>query len=128
MRYLLDTHIVIWAMVGSRRLSGEALSILRDPESAFYVSSASVWEVSIKHAARPEEIPVTAEQMIRFCRNSGIAELPVKFVHAQKVSQLPSYHNDPFDRMLVAQASAERLLLVSHDAKLPPYGDFIVSV
>ena len=128
MRYLLDTHVVIWAMVGSRRLSDSARLILQDPDNVFYVSSASIWEVSIKHSVRPSEIPVTSEQMIRFCRNSGIVELPVSFGHAQRVSALPLHHNDPFDRMLVAQAIEESLLLVSHDQRLPPYGSFVISV
>ena len=92
------------------------------------MSSASIWEVPIKHSVRPSEIPVTSEQMIRFCRNSGIVEFPVKFDHAQRVSALPLHHNDPFDRMLVAQAIEESLLLVSHDHRLPPYGSFVISV
>ena len=128
MRYLLDTHVVIWAMVGSRKLSDKARSILQDPGNLFYVSSASVWEVAIKHSIRPMDIPVTAEQMSRFCRDSGILELPVFFAHSQKVALLPSCHNDPFDRMLVAQAMVEDLNLVSHDSKLSPYGEFVVLV
>ena len=126
MRYLLDTHIVIWAMVGSDKLSDKAYSILQSQDHVFYMSSASVWEVAIKHLSRPEEVPVAPEQMIRFCRDSGIVELPVRFEHAQKVSMLPAYHNDPFDRILVAQAGEEDMLLLSHDRKLPPYGDFVV--
>jgi len=128
MRCLLDTHIVIWAMVGSDKLSDKAYSILRNHDNVFYVSSASVWEVAIKHRIKPEDVTVTPEQMIRFCRDSGIVELPVRFGHSQKVSTLPPYHNDPFDRMLVAQAIAENLSLVSHDNRLPPYGNFVVSV
>ena len=92
------------------------------------MSSASVWEVAIKHSVKPEEIPVTAEQVIRFCRESGIAELPVSFAHTHAVSRLPVHHNDPFDRMLVAQAKEEGLYILSHDGKLPPYGDFVVRV
>ena len=128
MRCLLDTHIVIWAMVGSKKLSSRARSMLQDTENVFYVSSASIWEVAIKHSARPDEIPVTAEQMIRFCRNSGIWELPVQFRHSQAVSSLPPHHNDPFDRMLVAQAREEGLSLLSHDRQLPPYGEFVIFV
>ena len=126
MRCLLDTHIVIWAMVGSDKLSDKAYSILQNHDNVFYVSSASVWEVAIKHRIKPEDVPVTPEQMVRFCRDSGIVELPVRFEHSQKVSMLPPCHNDPFDRMLVAQASAENLFLLSHDRKLSPYGDFVV--
>ena len=128
MRYLLDTHIVIWAMVGSKMLSEKARSILQTSGNLFYMSSASVWEVSIKHSVKPDEIPVTAEQVTRYCRESGITELPVSFAHAQAVSLLPSHHNDPFDRMLVAQAMEEGLFILSHDGKLPPYGDFVVRV
>lgn len=128
MRYLLDTHIVIWAMVGSSKLSDAARRILEDHSNQFYVSSASVWEVSIKHVARPNDIPVTAEQMVRFCRNSGIVELAVGFDHSMKLAELPQYHNDPFDRMLLVQAQMEGIFLVSHDHKLPPYGDFVVQV
>ena len=128
MRCLLDTHIVIWAMVGSKKLSGRARSTLQDPENVFYVSSASIWEVAVKHSTRPDEIPVTAEQMVRFCRTSGVLELPVQFKHSQAVSSLPPHHNDPFDRMLVAQAREEGLSLLSHDRQLPPYGEFVASV
>lgn len=128
MRYLLDTQIVIWAMVGSARLSARARSILENPENHFCVSSASVWETSVKHALKPNAIPVSAEQMSRFCRESGIKELPVRFAHAQRVASLPLHHNDPFDRMLVAQAMEEGLRLLSHDGQLPPYGDFVEPV
>ena len=109
-------------------LSDKASSILQTSGNSFYMSSASVWEVAIKHSVKPEEIPVTAEQVIRFCRESGIAELPVSFAHTQAVSRLPVHHNDPFDRMLVAQAKEEGLYILSHDGKLPPYGDFVVRV
>ena len=128
MRYLLDTHIVIWAMAGSKMLSDKARSILQTSGNSFYMSSASVWEVAIKHSVKPDEIPVTAEQLTRFCRESGITELQVNFAHAQAVSRLPVYHNDPFDRMLVAQAIEEGLFVLTHDGKLPPYGDFVVRV
>ena len=128
MRFLLDTHIVIWAMVGSKMLSDKARVILQESGNSFFMSSASVWEVAIKHSVKPDEMPVTAEQVTRFCRESGLAELPVAFAHAQAVSQLPAYHNDPFDRMLVAQAKEEGLFILSHDGKLPPYGDFVVRV
>ena len=110
------------------KLSDAARTILEDHSNQFYVSSASVWEVSIKHTARPNDIPVTAEQMVRFCRNSGIVELTVGFDHSMKLSELPQYHSDPFDRMLLVQAQTEGMLFMSHDHKLPPYGDFVVQV
>jgi len=124
-RYLLDTQIVIWAMVGSARLSARARSILENPENQFCVSAASIWETAIKHAVKPDAIPVSSEQVSCFCRESGIDELPIRFAHAQRVSLLPVCHNDPFDRMLVAQAQEEGIRLLSHDGKLPPYGDVV---
>jgi len=128
MRYLIDTQIVIWAMVGSPRLSDRARAILENVENEFCVSAASVWETAIKHAIKPDEIPVTSEQMIRFCRESGIVELPIRFSHSQRISSLPMHHTDPFDRMLVAQAEEDGLRLLSHDGKLPPYGEFVEHV
>lgn len=128
MRCLLDTHVVIWTMVGSERLSDKARSILQDPGNMFYLSAASVWEVAIKHSAKPEDIPVTAEQVVRFCRESKITELPVSFAHSQAVSGLPPHHSDPFDRMIVAQAIEEGMFILSHDGKLPLYGDFVIRV
>ncbi len=128
MKYLLDTQIVIWAMVGSPRLSDRARGILENVENEFFVSAASVWETAIKHAIKPDEIPVTSEQMVRFCRASGIVELPICFSHSQRISSLPMHHNDPFDRMLVAQAEEDGLRLLSHDGKLPLYGEFVEHV
>ena len=128
MRYLLDTHVLIWVMIGSSRLTAGVRKILENPGNVFFVSAATIWETAIKHSIKPEEIPVTSEQMIRFCRESSIRELPVRFSHSQKVTSLPAYHHDPFDRMLVAQAVEEHLLLITHDAKLPPYGDMVVKI
>ena len=128
MRFLLDTQIVIWAMVGSSRLSARAREILENSDNEFCVSAVSVWETAIKHSIKPEAIPVTAEQIVRFCSESGIEELRIGFEHSQCADSLPRHHNDPFDRMLVAQAQVEGLYLLSHDGKLPPYGDFVVHV
>ena len=128
MKVLFDTHLLLWAITDDRRLSARVRALLADPANECFYSAASVWEVAIKHRVRPDDIPVTPEQMIRFCRDSGIEELPICFGHAKRVSTLPNYHGDPFDRMLVAQASEENLLLVTHDRKLPPYGDFVAMV
>lgn len=125
MDFLLDTHVVIWAMVGSAKLSARARAVLESSDGLLYVSAVSAWETAVKHALRPDAIPVTAAQMVRFCRESGIVELPVSFRHARRVAGLPPHHGDPFDRMLVAQAQEEGLRLLTHDGKLPPYGDFV---
>ena len=115
-------------MVGSEKLTGRIRELLADEENELFVSSASVWEVAIKHEKKPDQIPVTAEQVDRYCRECGIRQLPVRFRHALKVSELEKIHEDPFDRILVAQAMDESMMLVSHDHRLPPYGDFVIEV
>jgi PIN domain nuclease of toxin-antitoxin system len=107
---LLDTHVLIWWDEG-KRLSAEARRAIRDADEV-YVSAASAWEIAIKTALgrlRPTRTVAQATS------ESGFAELPVTFLHAQRVAELEAYHRDPFDRMLVAQAQAEQLILVTRD-------------
>ena len=128
MKILLDTHIVIWAMIGSKRLSSKATRILEDGENEFLLSSASLWEIALKHAASPEGMPVSTRLVQAYCLDSGIRELPVSFLHAARTESLPPIHGDPFDRMLVAQASCENLALLTHDDNIARYGKFAIKV
>lgn len=126
MRVLLDTHIVIWAMVGSKHLSPKARRILEDGENEFLLSSASLWEIALKHAASPDGIPVSTGLVQAYCLDSGIHQLPVTFLHAAHTETLPPIHGDPFDRMLVAQAMCEGLTLLTHDDNIVRYGKFAI--
>ena len=128
MRVLLDTHLVIWAMVGSDKLSDKARSYLSSRDVIRYVSSVSIWETALKHSRKPDDIPVTGEQMMRFCRENQIRELPLRFEHIAGIGSLSNYHNDPFDRILIQQAIKEDLLLITHDEKILLYGDYCIGV
>lgn len=122
MRLLLDTHVFLWAVTDSVRLSTAARREIMAAEQTF-VSAASIWEVAIK--ARLGKIDADVDAAAAAIEQSGFFELPVRSVHAAEVSRLPLHHADPFDRLLVAQALTEPLRLLTADAALRPYGEFV---
>ncbi len=116
MRLLLDTHVLIWWDAGAR-LSREARNAIRDADEVF-VSAASAWEIAIKTALGKI---VTSRTVSDAVQASGFTELPVLFRHAEALAALPPLHRDPFDRLLVAQAHAEKLTIVTRDALVSQY-------
>lgn len=129
MRLLLDTHIALWALADSPRLSAEARRLIEDPDNRITVSAASVWEISIKHAlARggPNDMPISGAEALDYCRLAGFEILPISASHAAAVEALPRLHADPFDRMLVAQAMDEPLRLLTADERVAAYSDSII--
>ena len=120
MRYLLDTHIALWATYRSRKLSAAARAILATEGIEVYVSAASLWEIAVKNAAQPGELPPVAETIIDFAK-AGFRELPVTNRAMVFFERLPMLHKDPFDRMLVSQASTEGLTLLTADEKVSAY-------
>lgn len=125
-RILLDTHVALWAVTGSRRLSRNAQPLILDAEEV-HVSAATLWEIAIKHALG-KGMPVSAAQALQAFHEAGYLLLAVKPEHALRVEALPSIHGDPFDRMLVAQAQFEPLTLLTSDRLLGQYGAGIVLV
>jgi PIN domain nuclease of toxin-antitoxin system len=126
-RILLDTHIALWAVTGSGRLSATARQLILDAHEV-HVSAASVWEIAIKHALGRGDMPVSSEQALQAFRDSGYALLAIKPEHAVRVADLPAIHADPFDRLLIAQAVTEPLRLLTADTALLRYGEMIVRV
>jgi PIN domain nuclease of toxin-antitoxin system len=120
-RLLLDTHLLLWALGDPERLTREARSRLRAND--VYVSSASIWEISIKAGAG--KLSADPEVVLNAIEPAGFSLLPVTGTHAAKVAELPPIHKDPFDRMLVAQALAEPMILLTNDTALPAYGPFV---
>ena len=130
MRYLLDTHIALWATYRSRKLSAAARTILAAEGIEAYVSAASLWEIAVKNAAQRGELPPVAEAIANF-EKAGFRELPVTSRAMAFFEKLPMLHKDPFDRMLVSQASAEGLTLLTADEKVGAYdatGAFVTVV
>ncbi|ANH03785.1 MULTISPECIES: type II toxin-antitoxin system VapC family toxin [Shinella] len=121
MRLLIDTHLLIWAAEGIERLSAEAVKLMGDQDNVLVFSAASIWEVAIKQALNRQDFSVDASLLRRGLIESGYEELPIAAAHAIAVADLPGIHNDPFDRMLIAQARTEGLLLLTADRRLASY-------
>jgi len=122
MRVLLDTHVWLWMWGEPERLRNEARTIVEDPATELFVSAVSAWEIATKHAAGRLRLPATAEEWLLDPRHRrDVTELPITFDHAIRAGGLPPHHRDPFDRMLVAQAQVEGLVLASADPKLAAY-------
>lgn len=122
MRLLLDTHIYLWWLQDSARLSKEVRAKII-AASEVYVSSASIWEAAIKAGIGKLEVDVN--QLVSEIENSGFQELTITAKHAATVIQLPDIHRDPFDRMLVAQAMSEPLRFLTADAILKGYSELV---
>ncbi len=122
MKILLDTHIFLWWITDSPLLSQNAREVIANGNNALYWSAVSTWEVAIKHALGRLPLPESPEELlpIEFSRNH-VEPLPVIDEHAFRAGRLPPHHRDPFDRMLVAQAQFESLVLLTNDRKLEQY-------
>ena len=118
-RLLLDTHILIWWTEDSPLLGSNVREMIADPSSELFVSAASVWEIAIKRALGKLSFPQNIGDTIR---REGFKELPLTSFHAEQAGGLPRHHGDLFDRMLVAQAQAEGLAIVTEDPIIARYG------
>ena len=125
MRLLLDTHVLIWLLEDDSRLNGETRKLISDAQAVF-ASSASSWEIAIK--ARLGKLRIDTERMIDRLARAGIGELPVSHLHAVASGKLPLHHRDPFDRLLVAQAIAESMQLVTEDEQLLVYSELVIRI
>jgi PIN domain nuclease of toxin-antitoxin system len=128
MNLLLDTHVALWAIVDSPKLSQSARDLIGSPRSSVWISAATVWEIAIKHSLATEDMPISGENALRHFRESGYGVLPVEAEHAASVEDLPLHHRDPFDRILVAQALVEPMRLMTHDPMMARYSDTIIAV
>lgn len=123
MRYLLDTHTFVWFVLNDPGLSSNALAAMRDPESDLLISPASYWEMAIKiSTGKMTLIKPLIEFMDEHLSINEIEILPVAVRHADRVSRMPFYHKDPFDRLIAAQSLVEALPVISVDSMFDQYG------
>ena len=128
MRLLLDTHILLWALVNDRRLSGEARALINDDRNELLFGAVSIAEVAVKHVLDRPNFRFAPEVVQRQLVHDGHIELPLTGDQAVVIKTLPRIHNDPFDRMLIAQAGAEGVRLVSADGEVARYGAVVLAV
>jgi len=127
-RYLVDTHVWLWMQVDPARIGARALGLIEDRATVLFLSAASSWEISIKfrlgklHLPKPPAVYVPDRM-----RRSATHPLPVEHDHALRVAELPVHHRDPFDRLLVAQAQALDIPIVTADDQFKPYDVEIVA-
>lgn len=128
MRVLLDTHIILWALENNSKLPKKAREIIEDERNQIYYSTASVWEIAIKHMARPDKMLINGRAFSEKCMDSGFEMLPVYDRHVYGLETLTRPdnappHNDPFDRIMLAQAKVDELRFITHDSLIPYYNE-----
>ena len=121
MKLLLDTHLLIWSGWTPRRLSSAARSLISSPDNELIFSAASLWEIAIKQGLEKNDFEVDARVLRRNLLDNGYNELPVVGDHAVAIRSLPLIHKDPFDRILVAQATVEGITLLTADPIVARY-------
>jgi PIN domain nuclease of toxin-antitoxin system len=121
MKFLLDTHLLLWAAGQPDELPDGARLLLEDVGNELFFSSASIWEVAIKRGLKRDDFRVEPRLLLRGLRDNGYSELSITSQHAVAIDMLPPLHKDPFDRMLVAQALTEGITLLTNDPALARY-------
>ena len=128
MKLLLDTHLLLWAAGEPKRLSKQARTLIDNPDNDLLFSAASLWEVAIKRGLGREDFKVDARLLRRGLLDNGYSELPIISDHVVATESLPLLHRDPFDRILVAQATVEGVTLLTIDSLVSQYAGPIRTV
>jgi len=118
MNLLLDTHILLWWLADDSRLGESIRSTIAEPKTRVMISAATVWEIGIKQSIGKLTVP---ESILPVIEGEGFVELPISARHTELAARLPAHHRDPFDRMLIAQAMLEGLILVTGDKQMEAY-------
>jgi PIN domain nuclease of toxin-antitoxin system len=121
MKLLMDTHLLVWAATEPRRLPTRAHALIDDRANDLFFSSVSMWEIAIKSALGRSDFTVDVRVLRRGLLDTGYNELSMTSEHAMYVPSLPSLHKDPFDRLLVAQATVEGIILLTSDVLVAQY-------
>ncbi len=125
MRYLLDTHVFLWALAKPENLSKTAIDLIENPENILFLSSASIWEISIKQTIGKLKILDKSLDLKTFVEKAiedlNLLKLSIQFEHIYTLHNIPYHHKDPFDRILIAQSVAENLILITDDKIIKKY-------
>lgn len=124
----MDTHVALWAIADTAKLPDDVIKLLESKDNDVFYSMASVWEIAIKHRLKPEHMPISEEMFVELCEQTGFRQLPIEAEHIFMIKTLvrpedAPKHNDPFDRMLLAQAKYEDIKLMTHDSMIAFYGE-----
>ena len=128
MKFLLDTHLLLWAAGQPDRLSKVARELIENPDNELYFSAASIWEIAIKSSLGREDFKADSRLVRRGLIDNGYREIPISSEHAVGVQALPLIHKDPFDRLLVSQSIAAAITLVTANPVLPQYSGMVQHV
>lgn len=126
MRILLDTHMILWSLSNDPKLPAKARDMIMNGENELFYSVASMWEVTIKHLAHPDRMRISGSRLAEGCDRLGIQSLVITQSHVKMLETLKRPgtapdHNDPFDKILIAQAKTENLIFLTHDSLIPYY-------
>lgn len=119
MRHLLDTHVILWYAQGSSELAGVVREIIAQDDCCFSV--ASLWEIAIKQRLGKLNCNLSMPELAKFCEGEGFERLTIEPEHIERTKALPDIHRDPFDRLLIAQAQTENLVIITRDAQIRKY-------
>lgn len=125
MKYLLDTNIILWSMIDDKRLDERIYSLVNNKNNEIFYSTVSVWEVELKHL-KHKNFRLSAEQFEFLCNQNYLENIQIQNKHVKRLAEIKERfgeleHNDPFDRMLLAQAMSENMVLITHDQKFKQY-------
>jgi PIN domain nuclease of toxin-antitoxin system len=126
MKLLIDTHILLWWLSDDAKLPGNARQLIATPENTVFVSHVSLWEIQIK--AMAGKLTANLQDIIQQLPENNFQQLPIHANHLLALGFLPPHHQDPFDRMLIAQAIHEPMHLLTHDQQLSNYSELVVLV
>lgn len=121
MNYLIDTHALIWYAEGDQRLPNSVKDLIIDRNNAVFYSHASIWEMAIKISIDKLALTITLPAWEALLMANGFSLLPLQFRHFELLLSLPFHHNDPFDRLLIAQALSEEFTIITHDGQFSKY-------
>jgi PIN domain nuclease of toxin-antitoxin system len=121
MKLLLDTHLLIWSSWTPQKVSAVGRNLINNPDNELFFSAANLWEIAIKQSLKKQDFQVDARLLRRGLLDNGYNELSITSNHALAVRALPDLHRDPFDRILIAQAAVEGLMLLTADPVVARY-------